>query len=84
METSSQHHFRFRVDVPIAGSSEPSFRYFEAGVAADSHAEGLNAVAAAFPSATRLELRGIDKIGDGCGDTRCAVCNPSSRNQGTL
>lgn len=82
METTSQHHYRFRVDVPIAGSSEPSFRHFEAGVAADTHAEGLNAVAGAFPAATLIELRGIDKMGEGCGDDRCAVCYPSSRNRG--
>lgn len=80
METTSQHRYRFTIEEPVGFGVAPAIRKREEATDADSHAEALNTVSAANPKASRVYLAGIDKIGDGCGDPRCAVCNPSSRN----
>jgi hypothetical protein len=81
METTPQHHYTFRMTWrnPDGALDAPVFQ--RVGVAAHAPFEADSLVRAHFPTLEALELSSIEPLGDGCGDDRCSVCNPSSRNR---
>lgn len=83
--STPEHHYTFEVTRPAPSSiAADSFERLQVGRDAGSPGEAYQLLGRDYPTATLFELRLVSPIGDGCGDERCAVCNPSSRNRGTL
>lgn len=84
MSESAKHLYTFRVTRPASPTSRPAPVTFEHSVEAASPLEAHGAILRPEPLNTVAELLRVSKAGDGCGDDRCSICNPSSRNTGTL
>jgi hypothetical protein len=84
MTTTPLHHYTFKAQTVESRLGRTVTVGREVGVNATSPAEGEQRVRATIADVVALELVRIGKAGDGCGDDRCSVCNPSSRNGGRL
>jgi hypothetical protein len=80
-----KHHYTFEVSRPAPSSvATGGTQRFHAGAIGTSPAAAEQVVRDRYPTATLLTLSLVQPAGERCGDERCAVCYPSSRNQGTL
>jgi hypothetical protein len=82
MNTSALHHYTFKVTQHGALPILSAGTIRRVGVEATSPANAEAAIHGYLLGVEHVELLSLEKIGDGCGDERCAVCHPSSRNRG--
>lgn len=80
--STHQHHYTFEVTRPAPSSiTGGGMQHFHAGANGTGPANAEAAVRKQYPTATLLVLSLVSPGGERCGDERCAVCYPSSRNR---
>lgn len=84
MTKRPQHLYNLRIESVTGRETAPVGSITAMSVVAES-ARAAEAVARnTVPFSHRVTLAEIRKVGDGCGDERCAICHPSRRNGGRL